>query len=226
MSRQIFGEANGVYFGDGNGHFDEGVLFGRPDGQTYAVITTDLDRDGHPDIVVGNVGMQNAAYFNDGTGRSFDEVRFGGAEDITYGVAVGDINGDGFPDIGVANSEGLNGVHLNRPALMTASDITVPPEVLARYVGTYELPNGFRFGITLAGNQLMARLPGGRELPLFAASEARFLLGSGVPEFEFVGDREGVVTHFILHQARPPRTSRTHTELSEVLLAEVDHMSG
>ncbi len=76
---------------------------------------TDLDKDGDSDIVTGNVGMQNAVYFNDGSGRNFVELRFGGLQDNSYGVAVGDVNADGFPDIGVANSDGLNGIHINRP---------------------------------------------------------------------------------------------------------------
>ena len=77
-------------------------------------ISGDLDKDGDPDIVIGNVGMQNAVFFNDGSGKKFIEFRFGGFKDNTYGVAVADVNADGFPDIGVANSDGLNGIHINK----------------------------------------------------------------------------------------------------------------
>jgi hypothetical protein len=139
------GAENGIYLNQGNLKFSKKRGFGTSDDSTISLavadvnsdgypdlilanrdgqgnaiynslVVIDLDRDGDNDIVVGNVRMQNAVYFNDGTGRGFTEFRFGGEKDITYGVAAADINGDGFPEIGVANSDGLNGIHLNRPA--------------------------------------------------------------------------------------------------------------
>ncbi len=90
-------------------------MFGASNGMSYDLEVIDLDQDGDMDIVIGNVRSRNAAFFNDGSGTVFREVRFGSADDVTYGVGVGDVNGDGFPDIGVANSDGLNGIHINRP---------------------------------------------------------------------------------------------------------------
>lgn len=81
--------------------------------RTYAAVVADLDGNGTPDIVVGNVQGRNAAYLNDGTGRSWFEQPIGDEAEATYGLAVADLDGDGFPEIGFAKSEALNRIFAN-----------------------------------------------------------------------------------------------------------------
>ncbi|OFW26751.1 MAG: hypothetical protein A3H97_00695 [Acidobacteria bacterium RIFCSPLOWO2_02_FULL_65_29] len=50
--------------------------------------------------------------------------------------------------------------------------VTVAPEILAQYTGTYVNPGGDEGLVSLEGNQLMLKPPGaGEKLPLFAESE-------------------------------------------------------
>jgi hypothetical protein len=78
--------------------------------------------------------------------------------------------------------------------------ITLTPEVLARYVGTYELTPKMNMTITLVDGQLMTQLSGQRALPLFAETETQFFLKAVDAQVEFVKDQTGVVTHAIMHQ--------------------------
>ena len=71
-----------------------------------AIVTGDLDTDGHADVVVANQGANSVtALFGDGTGK------FTRRSDIIVGVfpsdlALTDMNGDGRPDIVVASAQG------------------------------------------------------------------------------------------------------------------------
>lgn len=83
-------------------------------------------------------------------------------------------------------------------------EVTVAPEILAKYVGTYVMAEeaGFDAGInvtvTLEGNQLMIQYPFAQEkFLLFAESETYFSLKVTNGDFEFVKNDSGNVTHFI-----------------------------
>ena len=77
--------------------------------------------------------------------------------------------------------------------------ITLPNEILADYVGTYEAPSGVNLIVTLEDNQLMVEAPGFGPVQLFAESETHFFRGSGYNVFEFVRGDDGIVTQVILH---------------------------
>ena len=53
-------------------------------------------------------------------------------------------------------------------------EITVSPQILAKYVGTYELQPGFDLVITLEGDQLVTQATGQAKIPVFAESETKF----------------------------------------------------
>jgi hypothetical protein len=70
----------------------------------YALVVADLNRDGHPDVLVGYVHATSAAFFGDGR-RQFARVDFGDTRGAVYGFAIADLDGDGNVDIVAARSE-------------------------------------------------------------------------------------------------------------------------
>jgi len=79
-------------------------------------------------------------------------------------------------------------------------EITVSPEILKQYVGTYELAPTFSIAITLENGQLMTQATNQGKLPLFAESETVFFLKVVDAQVEFVKNEKGEVTHLVLHQ--------------------------
>lgn len=75
--------------------------------------------------------------------------------------------------------------------------VTVAPEILAQYAGTYVNGNN-SVVVSLESNQLMLEGPGGLRLPLFAESETDFFRRTrdSDSDFEFVHE-SGEVAHFI-----------------------------
>lgn len=100
-----------LYVGRGDGTFAPPVPVGAPGIKPYALTVGDLDCDGRPDFVVGNVQAPSAVYRNDG-GFRFTATPFGDGQGAVYGIAIGDLNEDGRPDIAVARSEAPNTLYL------------------------------------------------------------------------------------------------------------------
>jgi hypothetical protein len=110
-----------VYHATAGGFAAAVPIVDRRDGEhaavPYALALADLDRDGSPDVVVGNIEAPAVVYYNDGTGRSFRAVAFGDAQGDVYGFAIADLDRDGRPDIAVARSGAPNVVYFaDRPA--------------------------------------------------------------------------------------------------------------
>ena len=85
-----------------------------------SIVVTDVNGDGHPDIVIGDVGDVNVLLQNPavpGTFLAAVSYQVGGATQI----AVADVNGDGLPDIvvpvGVTHLL-VNGVYTNNPGVL------------------------------------------------------------------------------------------------------------
>jgi hypothetical protein len=78
--------------------------------------------------------------------------------------------------------------------------ISVPPSMLATFVGEYQLAPGFAITVTLEGDQLVTQATGQPRFPIFAESETKFFLKVVDAQLEFVRDASGAVTHAILHQ--------------------------
>jgi Tfp pilus tip-associated adhesin PilY1 len=77
----------------------------------YALTTSDMNRDGFVDLIVGHLQAPSTVYFNDGTGRHYTPVSFGDGKGDVYGFAVADLDGDGRLDIATARSEATNVVY-------------------------------------------------------------------------------------------------------------------
>jgi hypothetical protein len=86
--------------------------------------------------------------------------------------------------------------------------VKVAPEVLARYVGTYEVEPGAPtpsvggrvLNVTLSGGELLLDMGGKGRLPLIPLSETSFTPRLG-GTYEFVMNDQGVVTHLLVHSA-------------------------
>ncbi|MEM8484897.1 MAG: serine hydrolase [Bacteroidota bacterium] len=79
-------------------------------------------------------------------------------------------------------------------------EIEVAPEILASYVGTYEINPGFELTITLEGAQLYAQATGQPRLEIFAQSEVRFFLKVVQAELEFRVAEDGIADQVTLYQ--------------------------
>ncbi len=79
-------------------------------------------------------------------------------------------------------------------------EIPVSPQILAKYVGTYELQPGFDLVITLEGDQLVTQATGQPKIPIFAESETKFFPKVMDASIEFLKDEKGAVTHLMLIQ--------------------------
>src|SRR5688572_21735003 len=82
-----------------------------------------------------------------------------------------------------------NGQERRAPRIAERTEIALPPAVLSRYPGTYQLRPGFDLVITLENGQLISQRTGQAKAPLFAEAEDKFFLKTGNAQIEFV--REG-----------------------------------
>ena len=104
-----------MYRNRGGGLFGEGVRFDQPKATPYSMITSALNKEGRPDILVGFVNAPGVMYFNGGDGKSFTAQPFGDGQGAIYGMAAGDLDGDGWPDVVAARSDAPSFVMFNRP---------------------------------------------------------------------------------------------------------------
>ena len=79
-------------------------------------------------------------------------------------------------------------------------EVSVSPEIVKQYVGTYELRPGFDMVITLENGQLMSQATGQGKIPIFVETETKFFVKVVDAQIEFLKDENGVVTHLMLHQ--------------------------
>lgn len=92
--------------------------------------------------------------------------------------------------------------------------ITLPPDVLKQYAGTYEFARGINMVVTLEGDQLSSKLGAQPPMPILPESQTMFFSKAVDAEIEFVKDSQGAVTALILHQGgrdqKAPRVSGAH----------------
>ncbi|MBW3572862.1 MAG: DUF3471 domain-containing protein [Gemmatimonadetes bacterium] len=86
-------------------------------------------------------------------------------------------------------------------ALAAASaTVTVPGEVLDRYVGAYELSPTFVITVRREGSVLHAQATGQPEVALVPESETRFFIRDANATIVFETDASGAVDRLVLHQ--------------------------
>lgn len=84
--------------------------------------------------------------------------------------------------------------------------VSVAPDVLRRYVGTYQFSPNWRMTIILNGAQLRAQSSAHTSMPIFPESQTRFFSKSTDARIEFVQDARGRVSYLILHLSGPQFT--------------------
>jgi hypothetical protein len=109
-----------LYLNDGRGRFADASDRLVSDDVSNALVVLDLNGDGAPDLLTGNIG-NDRALINDGTGRFRDETQTRwpqrGPESRTQDLETFDADGDGDLDVAVAN-EGQNQLYRNDGGLL------------------------------------------------------------------------------------------------------------
>ena len=119
-------------------------------------------------------------------------------EDKLVVAVLGNLNGRFPSEIAGKLADLANGIKL--VPISERKEITVPPKVLAEYVGTYELTPNFSIVMTLEDGHLMTQATNQPKFPLFAESETMFFLRVVDAQVEFFKNDKGQVTHMVLHQ--------------------------
>ena len=87
-------------------------------------------------------------------------------------------------------------------------EITVPHEILAKYVGSYELAPGTFITMSLDGDGLFTQLTGQPKFEVFAETEKDFFLKVVDAQLTFEMDSQGKVTDLVLHQNGRDQTAK------------------
>jgi CubicO group peptidase (beta-lactamase class C family) len=115
-------------------------------------------------------------------------------------VVLANINSYAINEI--ANSLGDIAHGKKAQEVTSHKEITLPIDVLKKYLGAYELQTSIDMLITLEGNHLMSQLSHQNrgKVPLFAETDTRFFTKIFDAQIDFVEDEHHVVTHLVLHQ--------------------------
>ncbi len=157
--------------------------------------------DAGPDMKVGlnwhirSTDEHKLVWHNGGTGGYRTFVGF----DVERGVGVVVLENSvqGPDDIGFHLLD--SSIPLREPP-REHHEIEVPPELLAEYVGVYELAPKFHLNVTLRDGKLFAQATGQPEFPIFAETKTDFFYKVVDAQVTFVRDESGKVTGLVLHQ--------------------------
>ncbi|MBI4500477.1 MAG: serine hydrolase [Gemmatimonadetes bacterium] len=113
-------------------------------------------------------------------------------------VVLGNLNGGAPGDIAAKLASVARGEQVVLQS--ERKEITVPKEMLMRYVGTYEATPNITNVITLEGDRLMTQLMNQPKFPLFAESDTQFFLKIVDAQVKFSKDSTGAFTVLTVHQ--------------------------
>ncbi|HEX4603904.1 MAG TPA: serine hydrolase [Candidatus Angelobacter sp.] len=116
-------------------------------------------------------------------------------------AVLANVNGPGAGQIASSLGKVAHGEKVVLPS--ERKEITLPPQTLQKYAGTYELtfPNlTVPFVITLEDGKLLAQLGQQSKFPVFAESETLFFYKAVDAQIEFGMDQKGDIASLVLHQ--------------------------
>ncbi|HEX6628800.1 MAG TPA: serine hydrolase, partial [Gemmatimonadaceae bacterium] len=148
--------------------------------------------------LTARAGGRTIVWHNGGTGGYRTFIGFEPSQK-TGVVVMTNSAGAGADDVGF---------HILNPALplvpkaappKARTAIDVRPDVLARYVGRYQLAPSFILEVTLKDNLLYAQATGQPMVRLWAESETSFFLKEVDAQLDFIRDAQGNTTGLVLH---------------------------
>ncbi len=113
-------------------------------------------------------------------------------------IVLGNLNGGAPGEIASQLAATIHGEKVILPS--ERKEITLTPEQLAAYVGTYQLAPNVDLKIMLEGDHLETQLTGQPKFPIFAETPTLFFLKVVDAQLEFAKDASGKVTQVTLHQ--------------------------
>lgn len=113
-------------------------------------------------------------------------------------IVLGNLNGAAPGTIANQLAASIHGEKVVLPS--ERKEVAVSKDVLAQYVGTYEISPEFSIVITLEGNQLMGQATNQPKFELHPESTTRFFLRVVDAEIEFHKSASGEVTSLTLYQ--------------------------
>jgi len=116
------------------------------------------------------------------------------SRDRTHGVVVLANSAQGIEDIGF---------HLlipESPLAQQRIELSLPPDVLEKYLGNYEIQPGVTLAISRDGNKLYEQLTGQQPLRIYASAPNEFFLRAVDAQISFVPRADGTIASLILHQ--------------------------
>jgi hypothetical protein len=154
----------GLLFGNGDGTFQTVRLLSTPNATPSGIVTADINRDGHADIVVVNYNGSVASVLL-GAGDGTFDVKQVAVDDGSASVAVGDFNGDSLLDLATVSSTlGSTSVRLAQTLFDgSISPVELPglknDQVAAVYTGAGNFQASTTNTLTLASNATAAAVP-------------------------------------------------------------------
>jgi CubicO group peptidase (beta-lactamase class C family) len=121
-------------------------------------------------------------------------------------AALGNLNGSAPQMIAGKLAALAHGETVELP--LEKKEISVSPDILNQYVGTYQLAPNMDLTVTLEGDHLMAQPTGQGKLTVYAMSETKFFLKMVDATIEFFKDDKGAVSHLMLYQGRSESAAR------------------
>ncbi|HVX39049.1 MAG TPA: serine hydrolase [Gemmatimonadaceae bacterium] len=145
------------------------------------------------------VVTDTVVWHNGGTGGYRTFIGFDPATRMGV-VLMTNTGGTGADDIGMHLLEPLVPLAPKPQPVKQRTAITLPADVLSRYVGTYQLAPNFALVVTLDGDALYAQATGQPKIRIWPESETDFFIKEVDAQISFVRDAQGTVTGLVLHQ--------------------------